>query len=235
MIRRALGWTARLYPSAWRERYGDEFLATVEDMPAPGWATVWDAAKGAIAMQLHQNGRTFFRRAAIFGLAGFLLAGLVSLQIPDEFHAAATLGAGNTDAESIRQAARRALSRGQLLELVDKHGLYASERARLPLEDIYGTMRNNIKVSALRGQDPSKRFFQLGFTYENGPLAQRVTNDLVAALLQENHAANGRVSLTVLDAPPNPSPIYPNRPVFALTGLLGGALLGAAWTLFRRT
>lgn len=231
MIRRTLGWAARLYPRAWRERYGEEFLATVEDMPAPGWAAVWDAGKGAIAMQLHHHGRVFLRRAAILGAAGFVLAGLISLQIPDEYYSRALVGAANVESKVLLRSVENVLSRQRLVELVDKHELYAELRTRLPLEDILETMRKSIKVSAPKG---AARAFEIGFLYEDGPLAQRVANDLVSALLQENRASTGAGLFTVLDAAPNPAPIYPNRPVFALSGLLGGALLGAIWALLRR-
>jgi signal peptidase I len=45
-----------LYPRAWRDRYGEELAALVEDS-GRGWLDVIDVTKGGIVMQL-RNGRT---------------------------------------------------------------------------------------------------------------------------------------------------------------------------------
>src|SRR5690242_3070098 len=42
---------ARLYPKAWRTRYGSEFAALLEDIK-PGWGGFLDIVKGALAMQV---------------------------------------------------------------------------------------------------------------------------------------------------------------------------------------
>jgi hypothetical protein len=41
----------RLYPAAWRKRYGAEFEALLEEAPQ-GWSAVFDLFTGAIRMQL---------------------------------------------------------------------------------------------------------------------------------------------------------------------------------------
>ena len=45
----------RLYPIWWRERYGDEFNALLEEV-RPGIGGVLDILKGALAMQLSTHG-----------------------------------------------------------------------------------------------------------------------------------------------------------------------------------
>jgi hypothetical protein len=40
------GWLVRLYPAAWRARYGDEFAALLEQMPLT-LPVIWDVLCGA--------------------------------------------------------------------------------------------------------------------------------------------------------------------------------------------
>lgn len=208
-------WAVHFYPTLWLQRYGDEFVATVEDMPAPGWAVVWNVWKGAIMMQINFGGSV--NRLVAFSLVGLALAWGLSWLIPDLYVSEATIRSSG-QSEPLQQSLRAVLGRPRLAVLIEKHQLYGSERARLPLEDIVEKMKNNIHVSPV-GKDPAKPAFAVGFAYEDGAVAQRVTADLVAALTQLGQHS-------VLDAASNPSPIYPNRPVFAFTGLLAGGLLG---------
>ena len=184
-------------------------------------------------MQVHHYGSKVVRMAAIFGLAGLALAWGVSLQIPDQFRAVALVGTSSMDAASVQRTVQRALSRPRLKELIEKHGLYAAERERLPLEDLIEKMRKNTRVSVRTGKDPARHALDVGFAYESGPVSQRVTNDLAAAILQEERVAKDAGLFTVLDSAGLPSPIYPNRPLIAFLGLLGGLFLGAAWNVLR--
>ncbi len=235
MKRHLIKWAANLYPAAWRKRYGEEFQATVEDMPAPGWAAVWDVGRGAMAMQI-QYGPNLKKMAAIFGLMGLALAWGVSLRIPDLYISQSTVQATNVEAKSLDQSVRKVLSRSSLSYLLLKHKLFESERTHMPLEDVIEKMTKRVSVTAVG--DDSKRSFKVGFAYEDAAAAQRVTDDLTAKIIEDNISTNavakGPGLLTVLDSASRPDPIYPNRPVFAFTGMLGGALLGTFWALFKR-
>ena len=46
-----LRWSAYLYPRAWRERYGEEFEALLEQVDA-GWGPFADVVRGALSMQI---------------------------------------------------------------------------------------------------------------------------------------------------------------------------------------
>ena len=46
-----MGWAVRLYPAAWRERYGAEFEALLEDV-GPSGGDLWNVVRGAMAMQM---------------------------------------------------------------------------------------------------------------------------------------------------------------------------------------
>lgn len=223
MTRRLVLWATSFYPLAWRKRYGEELLATVEDMPAPGWAVVWDVWKGALTMQI-QYGRTVSTLAAFSGV-GLALAIGASMLIPDIYVSEAAIRSSATPM-SLPQSLREVLSRPRLAALIEKHQLYASERASLPIEDIIEKMKKNVHANPI-GKDPAKRAFAVGFAYEDGAVARSVTSDLVAALTQAG-------DYSVLDSASNPSPIYPNRPIFAFTGWLAGALLGVVWAAVKR-
>jgi hypothetical protein len=48
-MKRWVALAARLYPAAWRARYGQEFEALLEDLE-PGWRELADVAGGAVIM-----------------------------------------------------------------------------------------------------------------------------------------------------------------------------------------
>ena len=50
-MRRWLGLVAKLYPKAWRERYGVEFACLLEGVE-PRWSDVADVLRGAVMMQV---------------------------------------------------------------------------------------------------------------------------------------------------------------------------------------
>lgn len=238
MNRHLIKWAAALYPAAWRKRYGEEFVATVQDMPSPGWAAVWDVWKGAMAMQI-QYGPNLKKMAAIFGLVGLVLAWGVSLKITDLYVSLSTVQASNVEAISLDQSDRKVLSRSTLSYLLLKHKLFESERTHVPLEVVIEMMRKRVSVNiATTSNDASKRAFTVGFAYEDASVAQRVTVDLTAKIIEANistnAAANGAAVLTVPDSASRPEPIYPNRPVFAFTGMLAGMLLGTFGALLKR-
>jgi uncharacterized protein involved in exopolysaccharide biosynthesis len=86
------------------------------------------------------------------------------------------------------------------------------------------------------------RFSKLTFAYPDRYKAQRVTQHLIALLMEQNARqesnANGMASqpsLQLLSLPDLPmAPAGPNRTAIVGTGLGGGALLGAITALVRR-
>jgi len=49
-MRKLTRWAARLYPRAWRNRYGPEFDALLEDI-APSWTDAWDVTGRALRLR----------------------------------------------------------------------------------------------------------------------------------------------------------------------------------------
>jgi len=50
-MRRSIQLAVNLYPHRWRERYGVEFDAVLEDIN-PGWREFADILRGALTMQI---------------------------------------------------------------------------------------------------------------------------------------------------------------------------------------
>lgn len=226
MTRRLIQWATRLYPAAWRERYGAEFTATVEDMPAPSLSAVWDVCKGALVMRLAQ-GVQIRRTAALCGILGLAIAWGVSLQIKDRFLSEATVQAVQLDPKTLAQSLDALLNRQFLMSLVEKHKLYTAERCCVPMEDLLEDMKKNFAVAIRNQNGQSPQILTVSFKYPDAAVAQKVTSDLTTALLAERAAGQ----LTLLHGASDGVAFYPNRRSLAFAGLLGGTIVGLGWGL----
>lgn len=229
MKRRFLMWASLLYPAAWRHRYGDELFATIDEMPTRHWSAVWDVLKGAIAMQV-QKSRTI-RLAAALGLIGLIAAWCGSFLVHDLYVSESAVQTKESNPEALQSSVRQALSRAKLKALIEKHQLYGAERARLPLEDVTEKMKSQVFVSKDKGLDSAHVVLKIGFRYPDPAVVRKVTNDLLEALAFANSSDS---EFHILTAPSAADAIYPNRTMFAFTGMLIGSLLGTAWGLFTR-
>lgn len=97
--------------------------------------------------------------------------------------------------ERIQTISQRVMTRANLLEIVDKHQLYASKRARETNEEIVARMREDIKLEAISAGviDPrtgrataATIAFTLSFDGENPAVTQRVASELTTLYLNEN-------------------------------------------------
>jgi len=251
-IRLAVG----LYPPDWRNRYGAEFGALLEDV-GPCWRDFWDLLRGALSMQMKQMW-TFRRVTAACGLAGAIIAAIVAFQIDNRYvsnvvlRLSAPAGANADDGamtKQLQQLTETSLTRTSLTDIIQnkKLDLYRRERQHMPLEDIVQSMKKDIQIMRLRptGGEQSNAF-QIQFKYSDPVIAQAVTRELTdhmldmnlaRALNQAKGAAPDRTPtiLEVLDPANLPQrPFYPNRPVIAALGLIGGLALGATVMGVRR-
>jgi len=108
-MKRAIRWAAGLYPARWRERYGAEFSAMLDDL-RPRWRDFINTLAGAIAMQI-QFGR-FFRTVAGCGIIGAAAAGIFAFSTSAPLRIAGTVVGPSHDtvaagvlADRLRQAA----------------------------------------------------------------------------------------------------------------------------------
>ncbi len=102
-----------------------------------------------------------------------------------------------TIADELDAMTQEVLSRGQLLQLMDKFGLFASERQHLAPEEVLTLMRKNIIIEPL-GQESGKRptgadfnAFKISFAADKAVLAQEVTSQLTSLFIQENLKVRG--------------------------------------------
>jgi LPS O-antigen subunit length determinant protein (WzzB/FepE family) len=228
----------RIYPAAWRKRYGDELEELMSDAPG-GWRAAFDVFKGAMTMRLKKG-------SPVWLVLGFMCAGAVAALaltyfMPQKWEAAGVLvvhGDGGIAAlvNSIKQSESEATSRQSLAKLmIDPHlDIYKAERQTKPLEDIEDTMRASVHIGIrpVITQDGGQ-VFTVSFRYSDPSKARDTANALIARLTQ-NFDPNYKIE--VLDPPTLPrKPIFPGRAAFMLTGLFGGLFLALIAVLTRRS
>src|SRR5215831_651286 len=97
--------------------------------------------------------------------------------------------------ERIQVIGQQVMSRGTLMELIDRFNLYASERKYTTNEDLLERMRRDIRVQTVSADITDRRSgmrtaatiaFKLSFDDRNPATAQKVANELVTMYLNEN-------------------------------------------------
>lgn len=86
------------------------------------------------------------------------------------------------------------LNRATLTNIINTHGLYKRDVARLPLDEVIDNMKQRdikvipIQLSFNQTQSQKQQYpaFEIRFAYSDRFVAQRVTSDLVARFLEEN-------------------------------------------------
>ena len=233
---------ARLYPRAWRDRYGDELAALIDDA-RPGLAGALDLVKGAFFMHLEQSYRSL-RILAIAALLGLVTAGTFGLIVEKKYRSSVqiqfvrTNANPNLDFETLRPVLLDVLSRANLTGIVANQSIYRDEQRRIPMEDVIKKMSDNIWITVLPPGDPpdfdAPPAFKLSFQYRDPAEAQQVVTALTNQIVSAN-AEQGGQDLVVLEQPTLPdAPIQPAWLRIFAAGLGGGILLGALAILLRR-
>jgi hypothetical protein len=235
-------WAARLYPAAWRARYGVELEALLEDA-RPRGGDLRDVLRGALFMQM--TSLSFWKILAGCTLAGVLAAGIWSATLPNRYVSTAVVrisaGPSATDGEAKWAALGRVqavLSRTSLATIILQQNLYAKERLSYPMEDVTQEMRSrHLRIQTIDAA--SGMTFAVSFDNEN-PAAARATVRAIVSSLAERHVlqGTGAADMEVLDSPSLPSqPVSPNRMQAIGGGLWGGLVLGlvcgAIWSMAR--
>jgi len=238
---------SNLYPRWWRDRYGDEFAALIEDA-RPGLGGTWDVLRGALAMQF----TTFSaKRILLVGAAAGLLVGFAAaFAFTPQYasHAVVRVSPGEDNraiADSINQLSQEVLKRAALVEMIDRMDLYRNERSTTPMEDIIENFRKNIRITAVPVFEKRGRVtaFDLAFIYPDSKVAQLAVDNLIHRFLDENiRARRGALrhgmTLEVLDPANLPAEaIVPNHRNIAVVGLVSGLFLSGLLALalhFRR-
>jgi len=221
-----LEWATRIYPRTWRERYGREFEAMLEDLPERGlrWNSVWDISKGAIAMRAIQGPANLMKVTAIFAVAGLIVAGGIAFAIPDSFVSMSLVKADSSiDGEILSNSLQRTLTDKWMQGLIGKYGLYQGKANAVEL------LKRDFVVRPIKRGRSGEGAFHVGVRHADPETARRINVELTEAILK------AQAGLSLLDATSLPqSPIEPNRPIIAIVGCTAGAAIGLILALWRR-
>jgi hypothetical protein len=228
----------RLYPATWRERYGEEFEALLDDS-ASGWPVIFDLLKGAIRMQLSLP--TLPKLALMLSLAG-LAAGLaISFMVTPRYVSEAGMAfegsaAGINFLEFLTQCQKEVLSRTSLKGIIQdpRLDLYPEERAGTPLEDVIETMRRRNIMIRLNGHGPGRLSSRIDFSYRDPVKAQHTVQALLVRFQDANLHLPAPVNLSVVDPPSLPSKAaFPDRWIFMAIGFGTGFIAALLIAIFR--
>jgi hypothetical protein len=238
-MRRLAWWASRLYPAAWRERYGAEFEALLEDTSLQG-GDVWDVLWGALTMRMTRSnlvaitaglaviGGLIGGLATLGNVAGYTSTGTLRVKVGDKDPA--------TEIAAFQMAMQKTMSRGSLAELIQRPNLdlYRDARAKDPLEDIILRMRHDIAVRH-RATGAGRTALTVSFRHPDPVLAQRANAALMERLRSEMVA---QVPVEVMEqASPGQSMLTGKRWQIVATGMLAGLGLGIAcsmvWSVVR--
>jgi hypothetical protein len=252
-MKRWIRWAARLYPAAWRMRYGGEFDALLDDAGLQ-WSDLADVVRGAAKARMTTM-ISYKKVVLLAGLAGAVMAGAIAFSIHNVYVCSASLmllspanesGSKLAKTELLQQIAqltRETFSRDNLIALINspRLDLYPQERARYPVADIAeGTMRRKIHVIP-NGGDGRVQAFRIVFEYPDRVKALAVVDELVDEFQARSRSFSDGASakLSVLERPLMPeTPTYPMRSWIILIGLFVGMAIGplclAVWRRTRR-
>jgi uncharacterized protein involved in exopolysaccharide biosynthesis len=203
-MKRWIALTAKLYPRSWREEYGEEFSALLDDV-RPRWRVFANVLAGAIRMQL-TKGTNWLKLAVAMAVAGAIVAAGASFAVAPHYVSSAVISVTPqpdplrpVSSEELRQRAAEnlagmegeILSRTSLSQTVLALDLYEKERQRIPLEDVLQQMRQNIRIQARPSTDGlAPIVFSISFAYPDQALAQAAVRDLAAKFTQANETSN---------------------------------------------
>jgi hypothetical protein len=187
-----LKWLILLYPKSWRNRYGNEFGAFLDEVP-PTWHALFDVLGGALKMQMRSG--NFWKAAGIAALAA-LLAGVTFGALAGQYRSEAVIRPAKTQ---LNAETTTILGRANLTRLILREKLYEKDRARVPLEELALRLRSSVLIWSERKDGPMR----IRVYIPDPAQAQRAAQGIADAFVDAKAAA--------LVDPAN-LPTYPNRP-----------------------
>jgi polysaccharide biosynthesis transport protein len=96
----------------------------------------------------------------------------------------------------LQSMTQQILSRTRLTRLIEQFNLYPRERAHMVMDDLVDKMRKEIKIDLAQaaGQPGQTTAFTISFAAESPHLAQQVTDQLTAILMEQNMADRTQAS-----------------------------------------
>jgi hypothetical protein len=238
----------RLYPAAWRERYGAELEALMADAPG-GWRADLDLLRGALGMRLRLQ--RAWAMVTMFVAAGAVAGLLVSYSVTPKWEARGVMQCtlatrSNEDhaqkLAAIQETLKSLASRQTLAAIITdpRMDLYRRERRAMLLDGVVDTMRRNIRILVSPEFKRPAVVFTIAFAYPDARKAVDTTNRLIGKFMADTVArgpafGTGAVYYEVLDPPALPTkPMSPNRTSFAAAGGIIGLILALATLIVRR-
>lgn len=187
----------RLYPATWRQRYGDELEALMDDA-GPSFASLADLTLGGIRARYDRISRLRF--AALLGVFGGLTGLAVSFLFSPVYKATGVLKvsvSGDPDAlahadwqlsEYSLRAKGLVQSRAFLSATIQAAGmnLYQQERSQMPLEEVEEIMRQNlvISISPPLLAHSQTAVFTVDFRYPDPDAATAVVREVISKIAE---------------------------------------------------
>ncbi len=164
-----MSWLVRLYPKRWRERYGAELSALMEDAGG-GWR--WDVV--AEALRMHFTHWSVARLIVAGGLLGAVIGGIWTLALPARY--ASEVVMRSTDGpDSVALVFQQSMSRQKLSAVIRKYNLYSYETAHMPMEEVIEKMRRDIRIG---NWNEGTNLVSVRYANGDGKTAQAVANEL---------------------------------------------------------
>jgi hypothetical protein len=163
---------ATLYPRWWRERYGEEFAALLEDA-RPGFGGTLDVAKSAIGVRFASppSKRVLWATVAL-GLAGSVTA---VLAVRPQYSSVATVSPEPAGVPSLAAQTQRIYSRTGRSMMIREFDLYQDERRKMPTDDVLELFRSNLHVAQTASGEA-----RIEFIYTDPSVASIVVRSIVA-------------------------------------------------------
>jgi hypothetical protein len=215
-MRRLMRLATRLYPAPWRERYGQEFEALLDDLDA-SWRDVLNVLMGGLAMRIMSISLVPVGLA----LVGVLAGAAISLATPGLYQSSGRLRLTANDSTSVRRMLNSTFGPGS-------HSGVGVEHAN--------RIRIAVDKRAPKSQDGSTILF-ISTSDEDATKAQRVAQQLigvVAKAVSTQVASTVPIQLETITAPTLAMSRSGHPAVFAATGGVVGLFLGGVLAWFRQ-
>jgi capsular polysaccharide biosynthesis protein len=191
-MKRWMRLAATLYPRIWRERFGEEFDALLDDC-RPSGRELLDVAKGAVCMQIAM-GRGYLKFIGALAICGFLAASSISFLAPRKYVSSAEFR--TRDADQLRQVlqsrAESLAHYGSILDLYpERDRLPKAERDRLTkVELLNADLDVRVRKGTRRPDGSSDSVIQVSFAHTDKAMARALIQNLSSTAVSFNEQYN---------------------------------------------
>lgn len=243
-----MSWIARLamrlYPRQWRQRYGAELQALVEDSGTT-WQSAVDVTKGALIMRLTAFDRPVFA-VSVCALLGAAAGAVAVAAMPVRHASAFTIAVESsapTEEGRIRALISKAFSDANLQGVIEQFGLYGRNSGQPESADAVLRFRQDIGVTLVTPKTVQVSVWKPSGSDGSVGVRTRVSKRL-AALLVETCRCSAEADIPIwsmttpvsirVEGEPRPVTDRANALRAIGPGLTGGAVAGLMFAAARR-